>query len=148
MNVALPEGDWIRGITIKQPHAACITAEPGAKTIENRPRAWSWRGWVLLHAGKAIDRPALRIPLIARTIRGRDLVTGAVIGVARITDCHQDPDSAPLCSPWAHPGAWHLVLSDVRELPLPVPAGGQLGPWRPSPDLVAQVFQQLPGFGP
>ncbi|CAL9672993.1 hypothetical protein SUDANB15_07546 (plasmid) [Streptomyces sp. enrichment culture] len=147
-NATLPEGDWIRGISIKQPHAACITAGAGAKTIENRPRAWSWRGWVLLHAGKTIDRPALRIPLIARTIRGRDLVTGAVIGVARITDCHQDPNESVPCTEWAQPGAWHLVLADIRELPLPVPADGQLGPWRPSPDLVQQVFQQLPGFRP
>ncbi|WP_424864034.1 hypothetical protein [Streptomyces sp. MMS24-I29] len=27
-----------------------------------------------------------------RAIRGRDLVTGAVIGIARITHSHQDPD--------------------------------------------------------
>jgi hypothetical protein len=103
---------------------------------------------VLVHAGKAIDRPALRGPLVARTIRGRDLVTGAVIGIARLADCHRDPDGAPPCSQWAQPGAWHLVLADVRELPLPVPADGQLGPWRPPLDLVEQVFQQLPGFRP
>lgn len=30
----LPEGDWIRGISIKQPWATCILT--GAKTIENR----------------------------------------------------------------------------------------------------------------
>ncbi|MFF7858978.1 hypothetical protein [Streptomyces sp. NPDC007904] len=145
---ALPERDWIRGISIKQPHAACITAKAGAKTIENRPRAWSWRGWLLLHTSKTIDQPALRVPLIARTIRGRDLVTGAVIGVARITGCHQDPDGAPLCSQWAHPGAWHLVLGDVQEFPLPVPARGQVVPWKPSQDLLERVFQQLPGFRP
>ncbi|WP_179201924.1 hypothetical protein, partial [Streptomyces caniscabiei] len=118
----LPEGDWIRGISIRQPYAACILA--GAKTVENR--AVRWRpGWVLLHTSKTIDQPALRIPLIGRTIRGRQLVTGAVVGIARITACHQDPDGAPLCSKWAHPGAWHLVLDDVQELPLPVPARGQ-----------------------
>ncbi|MEU6885568.1 hypothetical protein ABZ918_10220 [Streptomyces viridosporus] len=143
---ALPEGDWIRGISVKQPHAACLLA--GAKTIENRPRAWSWRGWVLLHAGKAIDRPALRVPLIARTIRGRDLTTGAVIGVARLTGCHQDPDGSPPCTEWAQPGAWHLEVSDVQALALPIPAPGQLGPWRPTEDLVDQVLQQLPGFRP
>ncbi|PWJ02171.1 hypothetical protein DKG34_40115 [Streptomyces sp. NWU49] len=143
---ALPEGDWIRGISVKQPHAACLLA--GAKTIENRPRAWSWRGWVLLHAGKAIDRPALRVPLIARTIRGRELTTGAVIGVARLTGCHQDPDGSPPCTEWAQPGAWHLEVSDVQALALPIPAPGQLGPWRPTEDLVDQVLQQLPGFRP
>ncbi|HBF85892.1 MAG TPA: hypothetical protein DD420_40045 [Streptomyces sp.] len=143
--LTLPEGDWIRGISIKQPYAAAILT--GAKTIENRPRPWR-TGWVLLHAGQQIDKPALRLPLVARTIRDRALVTGAVVGIGRITGCHQDPDAAPPCSPWAHPGAWHLVLVDVQELPLPVPARGQLGPWRPTTDLLGQVFQQLPGFRP
>ncbi|OLO25517.1 hypothetical protein PZ61_0238225 [Streptomyces sp. MNU77] len=141
----LPEGDWIRGISIKQPWTAAILT--GAKTIENRPRPWR-PGWVLVHASQQIDRPALRLPLVARSIRDRDLVTGAVVGIARITDCHQDPEGAPLCSPWAHPGAWHLKLADVQELPLPVPARGQLGPWRPTEDLIDQVLQQLPVFRP
>ncbi|CAM5327730.1 hypothetical protein [Streptomyces griseus] len=144
--LTLPEGDWIRGISIKQPWTAAILT--GAKLVENRPQHWSWRGWVLLHAGQQIDRPALRMPLVARTVRDRELVTGAVVGIARITDCHQDLDGAPLCSPWAHVGAWHLELADVQELPLPVPARGQLGPWKPTVDLLGQVFQQLPGFRP
>ncbi|GAA5708270.1 hypothetical protein [Streptomyces avermitilis] len=41
-------GDWIRGISVKQPWTTAIAA--GAKTIENRPQHWSWRGWLLLHA--------------------------------------------------------------------------------------------------
>jgi hypothetical protein len=43
---------------------------------------------------------------------------------------------------------WHLalVLQDVQELPLPVPAAGQLGPWKPTEDLLDRVFQQLPAF--
>ncbi|MEU9471289.1 hypothetical protein AB0D78_32635 [Streptomyces avermitilis] len=146
MSVAtLPEGDWIRGISIKQPWTTAILT--GAKTVENRPRSWR-TGWVLLHAGLETDRPALRLPLVARTIRGRELVTGAVIGVARITDCHQDPDGSPPCTEWAQPGKWHLVLADVQELALPIPARGQLGPWKPTPDLLSQVLQQLPDLRP
>ncbi|MFE9468792.1 hypothetical protein ACFYNW_35235 [Streptomyces virginiae] len=143
--MTLPEGDWIRGISIRQPYAACILA--GAKDVENRPARWR-TGWVLLHTSQTIDRPALRVPLIGRTICDRQLVTGAVVGVARITDCHQDLEGAPLCSEWAHPGAWHLVLDDVQELPLAVPARGQVVPWKPTPDLLECVFQQLPGFRP
>ncbi|MFE7617859.1 hypothetical protein [Streptomyces sp. NPDC057496] len=119
----LPEGAWIRGISIRQPYAACILA--GAKTVENRPVRWR-TGWALLHTSKTIDQSALRVPLIGRTIRDRELVTGAVVGIARITDCHQDPEGAPLCSPWAHSSAWHLVLHDVQELPLSVSACGQV----------------------
>ncbi|WP_255346126.1 hypothetical protein [Streptomyces chartreusis] len=40
------------------------------------------------------------------------------------------------------------MLEDVQELPLPVPALGQVVPWKPSPDLVTRVFQQLPDFRP
>ncbi|RDD85061.1 hypothetical protein [Streptomyces parvulus] len=141
----LPEGDWIRGISIRQPWTAAVLT--GDKAVENRPRPWK-PGWVLLHASKSIDQAALRLPLVARAIRGRQLPTGAVVGVARITDCHQDPAGADLCSPWAHRGAFHLVLADVQELPLPIPARGQLGPWKPSPDLVTRVFQQLPDIHP
>ncbi|RST19693.1 hypothetical protein E2C00_00220 [Streptomyces sp. WAC05374] len=121
----------------------------GEKIVENRPQP-SWRpGWVLLHAAKQIDRTTLREPLVARTICGRDLVTGAVVGLARITGSHQDPKGSPPCSPWAQPGVWHLVLDDVQELALPILIErGQLGPWRPSPDLVTEVLQQLPHLPP
>ncbi|MGW1666506.1 hypothetical protein [Streptomyces microflavus] len=74
--------------------------------------------------------------------------TGAGVGIARITDCHQDHDGAPLCSLRAHRGAWHLELADVHKLPLTVPARGQLGPSKPTSDLPGQVFEQLPGFRP
>lgn len=120
----------------------------GAKTVENRPKPWSWRGWLLLHAGLQTDRTALRLPLVARTIRDRDLPTGTLIGVARLTDCHQDPEGSPPCTPWSEPGRWHLELADVQELPVPIPARGQLGPWKPAEDLVAQVRQQLPDLRP
>ncbi|MFB9608613.1 hypothetical protein ACFFTQ_37240 [Streptomyces roseofulvus] len=142
----LPEGDWIRGITIRQPWTAAILA--GHKTIENRPRPL-WRpGWVLLHAGGQIERRALRDPLVAHAVRGRELMTGAVLGIARIAALHQDLDDAAPCTPWSIPGAWHLELTGVQELALPVPATGQLGPWRPAPDLLERVLDQLPGFRP
>ncbi|MEU9943109.1 hypothetical protein [Streptomyces lavendulae] len=139
-------GTWIRGITIRQPWTTCILA---GKDVENRPAAWSWRGLVLLHAGQATERAPMRDPLVATAIRGRALHTRAVIGVARLTDCHQDAAGTALCSRWAQAGAFHLVLSDVQELALPIPwLHGQLGPWRPPRDLVDQVLLQLPHLAP
>ncbi|MFE9387546.1 hypothetical protein ACFYMO_30655 [Streptomyces sp. NPDC007025] len=146
MSLTAVAGDWIRGISIRQPWATAIAL--GAKTVENRPKPWSWRGWVLLHASQQTDRAALRLPLVARTIRGCDLPTGAVIGVARLTGCHQDPDGAPPCGPWSEPGRWHLELADVHQLALPIPARGHLGPWKPTAELTAQVLQQLPDLQP
>lgn len=142
----LEGGDWIRGITIRQPWATCILA---GKRTENRPANWPWRGWVLLHAGKAKPAPAvLRDPLVATAIRGRELHRGAVIGVARLTDCHPDQGPQQCTSPWAQRGAHHLVLDDVHELPLPVPATGALPAWKPPQTLVDQVLQQLPHLRP
>lgn len=138
--------DWIRGITIRQPWATCLLT--GNKTIENRPSPGWPLGLYLLHAGLAVERTALRLPLVATAIRGRQLDRGAVIGVARLTDCHQDPDGSPPCTEWAQPDAWHLVFADVQELALPIPVGGQLGPWKPTPDLLSQVLQQLPDLRP
>ncbi|MFD6185642.1 hypothetical protein [Streptomyces goshikiensis] len=119
---AADPGTWIRGITIRQPWTTCILA---GKDVENRPTAWSWRGLVLLHAGQATERAPMRDPLVATAIRGRALHTRAVIGVARLTDCHQDAPALPI--PWLH---------------------GQLGPWRPTQDLVDQVLLQLPRLAP
>ncbi|MFF8960786.1 hypothetical protein [Streptomyces sp. NPDC014894] len=141
-----PAGDWIRGITIRQPWATCILA---GKDVENRPRPWSWRGWLLLHTGQITERAPLRDPLVATAIRDRTLPTRAVIGVARLTDCHQDPAGTAPCSPWAQPGAHHLVLADVQELALPIPwPHGRLGAWRPPQDLTDQVLLQLPHLSP
>ncbi|MFD0541912.1 hypothetical protein ACFQ1B_00655 [Streptomyces mexicanus] len=64
-----------------------------------------------------------------------------------MVDCHQDPDGSP-CTEWAQAGAWPPVFAGLQELLLPVPAGGQLGPWKPTPGLLEQVFQQLPDFRP
>ncbi|MFE4451253.1 hypothetical protein [Streptomyces sp. NPDC056796] len=71
-----------------------------------------------------------------------------MIGVARLTSCHQDPDASPPRTEWAQTGAWHLEVNDVQALALPIPVHGQLGPWRPIQDLADQVLQQLPHLRP
>jgi hypothetical protein len=117
--------------------------------LRKRSAALNKRGWVLIHAGKKKPEPAvLRDPLVATAIRGRELHRGAVIGVARLTNCHLDLGPERCTSPWAERGAHHLVLADVHELPLPVPATGALPAWKPTQDLVDQVLQQLPRLRP
>lgn len=95
-----------------------------------------------------MQRSVLRDPLVATAIRGRDLPLGAVIGAARLIDCHLDQGPEGCTIPWAHRDAHHLVLAEVQELALPIPACGQLGPWKPEPDLVVRVLQQLPHLRP
>lgn len=52
----------------------------------------------LLHAGQATERAPLRDPPVATPIRDRTLHTRTVIGVARLTGCHQDAVGAAPCS--------------------------------------------------
>ncbi|MFI9176146.1 hypothetical protein [Streptomyces lincolnensis] len=142
MNSTVYAPDFIRGISIRQPWTACIVH--GDKRVENRPHAWA-PGWRLLHAGAEIDRAALRDPLVARTIRGRELHTRAVLGIARITGSHGSyTDDRGLCSEWAQRDCFHVDLDDVHALPLPVPCGGALGPWRVPLEVFEQVLLQLP----
>lgn len=129
----------VRGLTVRQPHAACIAY--AGKTIENRVQPWSYRGTILIHAGASIDKAAKKHPPMAAVVRGLQLEQRAVIAVARIVDCHAD-DGA--CTPWSLPGYNHFVLDDVTALHLPVPhQEGQLGLWSPPAELVARVRLQL-----
>ena len=185
----------VRGLTIRQPHASLICPGPDrepVKRIESARPKTSYRGWVLIHAGK--ERPKdgavvgdwqvhRRVFGSIDSIHPRDrrrrvchLPLGAVVGVARITDCvpvvkslggPDDPlprvcvserglrlmrpfvypsvdisDQAPY-GVWT-PGTHAYLLDDIVSLARPVPARGALGLWRPTPDVLAAVQEQLP----
>ena len=81
--LTLPEGDWIRGITIRQPWATCILA---GKNPENRPVNWPWQGWMLIHAGLTLEQPALRDPLGAYVRPRLFLLRTRFVRVLRLSD--------------------------------------------------------------
>ncbi|WP_043257957.1 hypothetical protein [Streptomyces sp. Tu6071] len=140
-----PRGDGLRALTVRQPWASCIAH--GSKRVENRTRPWWWRGWFLIHAGRGTDHQALTDPRVTCTFPRQPLEFGAVLAVARLTDCHQD-EPGRACSAWADPEAWHLTLTDVTPLLEPIPALGRLGLWRPSCELTAHALAQLPHLKP
>lgn len=144
----------MRVLTVRQPWALHIVQS--GKDVENRVRnvVGAYRGPVAIHAGLRADDDALR-RLPARAPNGipRVFDTGVIIGVVDITDVHhadtcrgtldearkhealaatRDPDLAAhwherYCSPWAQPGAQHIVLANPRMLRRPVPFRGALG---------------------
>jgi hypothetical protein len=74
----------------------------------------------------------------------------AVVATAAIAGCHlAGACVVGPCHPWGDltyngKPAWHIELVDVRRLPEPVPARGQLGvPWRLPEDVAAAVQAQL-----
>ncbi|MEU2453820.1 hypothetical protein ABZ605_27555 [Streptomyces sp. NPDC012765] len=130
----------VRALTVRQPWAWALL---NGKHVENR----SWPiptnlvgSTVLLHAGKDIDRAALRDPRVtalpglpART----DLPTGVITAVGRLTGCHFAKDGC--CAPWGEPEVYHWELAGLQALPEPVAAVGKLGLWHPPADVTATI---------
>jgi ASCH domain len=111
-------------LSIRQPYASAVIW--GGKSIENRSRATSFRGPLLVHAGLRTDPAWEKSPMADRLARlDPDLVAvrGAIIGEVELTGCIRDSDS-----PWAIPGMWHWLLEDAVPID-PIPLRGRLGLW-------------------
>lgn len=173
----------MRVLTVRQPWAWAIIH--GGKDVENRVRSLGpYRGLVAVHASGRWAPEAFDDPILGPIMRthwgmtrhnyvGADLPTRAVIGVADLTDVHDDgacferslaaeyqrdpgavralPDNgaggligrARMCSEWAMPDHHHLELANPRPLARPIPAKGRLGLWRPDAALEAAIREQI-----
>ena len=120
----------MKALSIRQPWAWLIVN--GYKDIENRTWGPTYRGRILIHAGKArqttdfaaqrqwIETCGIQIP--------DDLPTGAIVGEATITGVVRDRpgDSPPTSSPW-YEGPVGIMLADPVAYAEPIPNKGQLG---------------------
>lgn len=128
----------VMAITICQPFAEYIAT--GEKRVENRTWPTQYRGVLLIHAGKS------RAWLDGADPRA--FIFGAIVAVAKLIDCkHIDSrDWGELEQLRSHrhtfgPCCW--ILDGVVRLREPVPVNGAQGLWRPSPDAVRQVREQV-----
>jgi hypothetical protein len=120
----------LRALSIKQPWASLIVN--GYKRIENRNWPTKFRGPVLIHASKSIDKEArndvaLGIhPVTGDALRfdGMDFPTEGIIGIATIVDCISQSND-----PW-YVGPFGFVMEDARPLPFR-PCRGMLGFFKP-----------------
>jgi len=126
----------MKALSVLQPWAWLIVN--GYKDIENRNwKPWNtglkFRGPVLIHAGKAIDREAIfnlqsKISSADGSLQGIELpeefATGGIVGEAEIVDCVTSSDS-----PW-FTGPFGFVIRNARPV-LFRPCKGQLGFFTP-----------------
>lgn len=143
----------MKAISVLQPWATLI----GIKMIETRSRYTSYRGELAIHASKSRSmwrvvhhEPFRSVLLQKNIIDPNDLTYGAVISIANLYNCLQiqadglysrfnnrkvcdlPPEPERSFGDYT-PGRWALMLKDVRPLPGPVPAKGQLGIWNWDP---------------
>lgn len=153
----------MKAITLWQPWASLVAI--GAKSIETRSWAPGYRGPLAIHAGQAWDGTLVRLcksepfaevleaaGLCERGPRGgwrTSLPFGAVVAVCRVADCLPTEEVFGVYGETRHerafgdytPGRWAWVLSDLRQLPEPLPARGrqQLWEWDAPAEVLALV---------
>jgi hypothetical protein len=114
----------MKALSVLQPWAWLIVN--GYKDIENRKWRINFRGRLLIHAGKRLDRGeyAAAAELAKRNgieiPHSDNLLLGGVVGVAVVIGCTKASASPWFCGPWG----W--VLRDAKPLPFRA-AKGQLG---------------------
>lgn len=139
-------------LSIQQPWAWLIVN--GYKDIENRQWKYppSYRGRILIHASKQVDRAALadffdpsysshkahwQEPLHHMPKSSREYARGGIVGIAILVDVVTKSNS-----PWFH-GYWGFVLKDARPLPF-CSLPGRLGLFEvASSQLSEEILQQI-----
>lgn len=163
----------MRAITVQQPYAWAIAtgAKDVENRVRSVPWRSAVGQRIAIHAGKAWYDGAehdVRIVDLSERHTPAPLwptatAAGAVVAVATLAQVHwagacaaglvhgqrsvdAEGKSAPspsLCSTWAEPQAWHLVLDEVRALPHPVPARGFQGLWTLPDDVASAVAERV-----
>jgi len=120
-------------LTIKQPWASLIMS--GDKRFEFRSWRTSYRGPLLIHAGKTIDKKfASRL----KKYLPEELPTGKILGKVNIVDCIKcDEKFKNMChaenkdiygkSPFEETYAWQI--EDIEVFNNPIEIKGKLGLW-------------------
>ncbi|MED4715357.1 ASCH domain-containing protein [Bacillus badius] len=136
----------MKAITIKQPWATLIALRE--KQFETRSWQTKYRGEIAIHAGKSIDKEAYNDFSNVLKKHGitaiSQLPTGSVIATANIVDCHKviadDGSNATMhtrlkisgneyCFGNYEEGRYAWELDNVKILPEPIKAKGQLSLW-------------------
>ncbi len=126
----------MKALSIQHPWAWLITN--GHKDVENRDWYTSYRGFLLIHAGKQMDK---NIDWSHFTLEGvampatRDYECGGIVGYATLKSV-VTADHSPR-SPWFR-GVYGFVLTQRRTVPF-IPLRGQLGLF----DVPAEVEAQI-----
>ena len=121
-------------ITIKQPFASLIAA--GVKEYEFRTWKTRYRGEILIHAGKGIDKKAMK----KFEAYGLEYPSGCIIARANLSDCIKVNDEFRKILFEKNPEVYHSIikhdewegygfkLENVQKIE-PMPAKGKLSIW-------------------
>ncbi len=149
----------MRALTICQPYAHLIMLPDDhgrVKRVENRNWSTSYRGPLLIHAGKSKDYLSLDpqgIHDVEYMIPFATMTFGAIVGVCNVVDCFSqqlpmDRDCAIRRRPWlaGHEhveGPFCFVLQECRKFVEPIPYRGAQGFFNVPDELVAEQLSAI-----
>lgn len=129
-------------LSIKQPWAT-LTAL-GYKKIETRSWKTSYRGPLLIHSSKNIDKVACKMPEIYKVMEDYEYPRGLIIAKCNLVACQKIIEDDGICGITdGHilingneydfgdytPDRYAWILEDVELLKEPIPIKGQLSLW-------------------
>ena len=118
----------VRALTLRQPWATA--AAVGLKTIEWRDWRTSYRGLLLLHAGRVTD-DSEAAAAVRHALGPVEYPAGALVGVCRVARCLR------------YQGRWAWHLEDACELVKPIPWKGDRGLWAVPADAVRAALRAV-----
>ena len=121
-------------ITIKQPFASMIAA--GIKEYEFRTWKTRYKGEILFHAGKGIDKKAMK----KFEGYGLDYPSGCIVAKAKLTDCIEVDEAFRMRLSKKNPAVYSSIIKhtewegyafqlDKIEKIEPIPINGKLSIW-------------------
>lgn len=119
----------MKALSIRQPWASLIMT--GLKDVENRDWHTKFRGQLVIHAGKQVDRAAQEQH--GHLLPGTP-PTGALLGVVSLTDCVEESDSKWFMGPHG------FLMRHPMLYPAPVPYLGALGLFNVPDDVAASAW--------
>jgi len=122
----------MKALSIKQPHTYRIIFR--GKNIENRTWRTHFRGLVAIHSSQKMDSD-----IEVSEKEKKQLVFGAIIGIAEVVDCVKEHRSK-----WFY-GPYGFVLKNPIPLKKPIPCKGYLGFWEVPLKVEKEIRRQLKG---
>lgn len=133
----------MKALSIRQPWAWLIVN--GHKDIENRVWSTSYRGRVLIHAGKTMTRDEYDDAVATARYAGfngalpsrNQLERGGIVGVATIVGCVASEDRS---SPWHMPDQFGFLIDNAKPIPF-VACKGMLNFFNVPRDVRTELLQ-------
>jgi hypothetical protein len=114
-----------RMLTVQQPWAWTIIH--AGKDVENRKQYCSFRGLLIIHAGKKVDPKGVEfLRSIGIEPPAEALQGGHIVGQVEVTGCVAGSPSR-----WAQDGLWHIQVASPQAAARKVAARGNLGLQKP-----------------